>query len=117
MEWGKRGWFSAPLASMGAGREVGKELLPYQTNDGVLLAVVALWLLRRPLKDPKKMEQFEFEQGIGFSPFAGTGNGVFKALRKDEAHGAMLMSPRSTDILCETGPIFAFAGEAIWKSM
>lgn len=40
---------------------------------------------RKMLKDPKKMAQFGFEQGIGFVPFGGIGYGAFKALRKDDA--------------------------------
>jgi HEAT repeat protein len=39
---------------------------------------------RKMLKDPKKMAQFGFEQGIGFVPFAGIGYGAIKALRKDD---------------------------------
>jgi len=37
------------------------------------------------LKDPKKMAQFGFNQGIGYIPFAGIGYGVFKAVTKDDA--------------------------------
>jgi HEAT repeat protein len=36
------------------------------------------------LKDPKKMAEFGFEQGIGFIPFAGLGWGAVKALTKDD---------------------------------
>jgi len=39
---------------------------------------------KKMLKDPKKMAQFGFEQGIGFIPFAGLGLGAFKALTKDD---------------------------------
>jgi len=39
---------------------------------------------KKMLKDPKKMAQFGFEQGIGFIPFAGVGMGAFKALTKDD---------------------------------
>jgi HEAT repeat protein len=37
------------------------------------------------LRDPKKMAEFGFEQGIGFVPFAGIGWGAIKAIRKDDA--------------------------------
>src|SRR5882762_8317679 len=40
---------------------------------------------KKRLKDPKKIAQFGFEQGIGFIPFAGGGMGVFKAVTKDAA--------------------------------
>lgn len=40
---------------------------------------------KKMLKDPKKMAQFGFEQGIGFVPFAGVGMGAFKALTKDDS--------------------------------
>jgi HEAT repeat protein len=36
------------------------------------------------LKDPKKMAQIGFEQGIGFIPFASLGWGVVKVLKKDD---------------------------------
>jgi HEAT repeat protein len=39
---------------------------------------------KKMLKDPKKMAQFGFEQGIGFIPFAGIGYGGFKMLTKDD---------------------------------
>ena len=39
---------------------------------------------RKMLKDPRKMVQFGFEQGIGFIPFAGIGYGTLKALRRDD---------------------------------
>jgi HEAT repeat protein len=37
------------------------------------------------LKDPKKMAQLGFEQGIGFIPFAGIGWGAIKAITKDDS--------------------------------
>lgn len=40
---------------------------------------------KKMLKDPKKMAQFGFEQGIGFIPFASVGLGAFKALTKDDS--------------------------------
>ena len=39
---------------------------------------------KKMLKDPKKMAQFGFEQGLGFVPFASLGYGVIKAVRKDD---------------------------------
>jgi HEAT repeat protein len=39
---------------------------------------------KKMLKDPKKMAQFGFEQGLGFIPFASIGYGVVKAVRKDD---------------------------------
>jgi HEAT repeat protein len=37
------------------------------------------------LKDPKKMAQLGFEEGIGFIPFAGIGWGAIKAITKDDS--------------------------------
>ncbi|HMF91003.1 MAG TPA: HEAT repeat domain-containing protein [Candidatus Angelobacter sp.] len=39
---------------------------------------------KKMLKDPKKMAQFGFEQGLGFVPFASLGYGVIKAVRRDD---------------------------------
>ena len=39
---------------------------------------------KKMLKDPKKLAQFGFEQGVGFIPFGGIGLGVFKTLTKDD---------------------------------
>lgn len=39
---------------------------------------------KKMLKDPKKMAQFGFEQGLGFVPFASLGYGVVKAVRRDD---------------------------------
>ncbi|HKF23384.1 MAG TPA: HEAT repeat domain-containing protein [Candidatus Angelobacter sp.] len=39
---------------------------------------------KKMLKDPKKIAQFGFEQGLGFIPFASIGYGVVKAVRKDD---------------------------------
>ena len=39
---------------------------------------------KQMLKDPKKMAQFGFEQGLGFVPFASVGYGVVKAVRRDD---------------------------------
>ena len=39
---------------------------------------------KKMLKDPQKLAQFGFEQGIGFIPFAGIGWSTFKMLRKDD---------------------------------
>lgn len=40
---------------------------------------------KQMLKDPKKMAQFGFEQGLGMVPFASLGYGVVKAVRRDDA--------------------------------
>jgi HEAT repeat protein len=40
---------------------------------------------RSMLRDPKKMAEFGFEEGIGFIPFAGIGWGAVKAIRKDDS--------------------------------
>jgi hypothetical protein len=39
---------------------------------------------KKMLKDPQKLAQFGFEQGIGFIPFAGIGWSAFKMMRKDD---------------------------------
>jgi hypothetical protein len=51
-------------------RKAGKGLIASQTSM---------------LRDPKKMAQFGFEEGIGFIPFAGIGWGAIKAIRKDDS--------------------------------
>ncbi len=51
-------------------RKAGKGLIASQTSM---------------LRDPKKMAQFGFEEGIGFVPFAGIGWGAIKAIRKDDS--------------------------------
>ena len=51
-------------------RKAGKGLIASQTSI---------------LKDPKKMAQLGFEEGIGFIPFAGIGWGAIKAIRKDDS--------------------------------
>jgi HEAT repeat protein len=38
----------------------------------------------KTLKDPKKMAQFGFEEGIGYVPFGGFAYGAFKELTKDD---------------------------------
>lgn len=40
---------------------------------------------KKMLKDPKKMAELGFEQGIGFIPFAGVGYGAIKAIGRDDA--------------------------------
>jgi hypothetical protein len=40
---------------------------------------------RSMLRDPKKMAELGFEEGIGFIPFAGIGWGAVKAIRKDDS--------------------------------
>lgn len=63
---------------------------------------------KKMLKDPQKLAQFGFEQGIGFIPFAGIGWSAFKMLRKDDtspilAASAMTLAndpdPKSADAL------------------
>jgi HEAT repeat protein len=39
---------------------------------------------KKMLKDPKKLAQFGFEQGVGFIPFGGLTLGVFRTLTKDD---------------------------------
>lgn len=39
---------------------------------------------KQMLKDPKRMAQFGFEQGLGQVPFASIGYGVVKAVRRDD---------------------------------
>ena len=51
-------------------RKAGKGLIASQTSM---------------LRDPKKMAEFGFEEGIGFIPFAGIGWGALKAIRKDDS--------------------------------
>jgi HEAT repeat protein len=51
-------------------RKAGKGLIASQTSM---------------LRDPKKMAEFGFEEGIGFIPFAGIGWGVIKAIRKGDS--------------------------------
>ena len=51
-------------------RKAGKGLIASQTSM---------------LRDPKKMAEFGFEEGIGFIPFAGIGWGAIKAIRKDDS--------------------------------
>ena len=51
-------------------RKAGRGLLASKTSD---------------LKDPKKMAQLGFEEGIGFIPFAGIGWGAIKAITKDDS--------------------------------
>jgi HEAT repeat protein len=39
---------------------------------------------KKMLRDPKKLAQFGFEQGVGFIPFGGLTLGVFRSLTKDD---------------------------------
>lgn len=39
---------------------------------------------KKMLKDPQKLAQFGFEQGVGFVPFGGLGLTVVRSLRKDD---------------------------------
>ena len=63
---------------------------------------------KKMLKDPKKMAQFGFDQGVGFIPFAGVGLTAINMLTKDDvspvraAAAKMLASdpdPRSREAL------------------
>jgi HEAT repeat protein len=49
-----------------------------KVNRGLIASQTAI------LKDPKKMAQLGFEEGIGFIPFAGIGWGAVKAIAKDD---------------------------------
>lgn len=61
--------------------EVYYEILNGQRKAGRGLIASQTSLLR----DPKKMAEFGFEEGIGFIPFAGIGWGAIKAIRKDDS--------------------------------
>ena len=63
-----------------SGYEVYYAILTGETKTGTGL----LDQQKKMLKDPQKMAQFGFEQGISFIPFAGTGWSAFKMLRKDD---------------------------------
>jgi HEAT repeat protein len=56
--------------SLNGQRKAGRGLIAAQTSM---------------LRDPKKMAEFGFEEGIGFIPFAGIGWGAIKAIRKDDS--------------------------------
>ena len=65
---------------------------------------------KKMLKDPQKLAQFGFEQGIGFIPFAGIGWSAFKMLRKDDTSPVLAASaitladdpdPKSGDALAD----------------
>src|SRR6202158_838086 len=61
--------------------EVYYEILNGQRKAGRGLIAAQTSLLR----DPKKMAEFGFEEGISFIPFAGIGWGAIKAIRKDDS--------------------------------
>ncbi len=63
-----------------SGYEVYYAILTGETKTGTSL----LDQQKKMLKDPQKLAQFGFEQGIGFVPFAGIGWSAFKMLRKDD---------------------------------
>ncbi len=63
-----------------SGYEVYYAILTGETKTGTSL----LDQQKKMLKDPQKLAQFGFEQGIGFIPFAGIGWSTFKMLRKDD---------------------------------
>ena len=65
---------------------------------------------KKMLKDPQKLAQFGFEQGIGFIPFAGLGWNAFKMIRRDDTSPILAASaltlandpdPKSGDALVE----------------
>src|ERR1700674_3170510 len=60
-------------------RKAGKGLIASQTSI---------------LKDPKKMAQLGFEQGIGFVPFAGVGWVAIKTITKDDTSPVRAASPK-----------------------
>jgi HEAT repeat protein len=87
-----------------SGYEVYYAILTGETKTGTGL----LDEQKKMLKDPQKLAQFGFEQGIGFIPFAGIGWSAFKMLRKDDtspilAASAMTLAndpdPRSAEAL------------------
>jgi hypothetical protein len=61
--------------------EVYYEILARQrkTGKGIMASETSI------LKDPKKMAQLGFEEGIGFIPFAGIGYGAIKTMMKDDS--------------------------------
>ena len=63
-----------------SGYEVYYAILTGETKTGTGL----LDEQKKMLKDPQKLAQFGFEQGIGFIPFAGIGWSAFKMIRKDD---------------------------------
>lgn len=63
-----------------AGFEVYYAILTGQRKSGSGLVAEQ----EKMLRDPKKMAQFGFEQGIGFVPFAGMGWTVFKMISKGD---------------------------------
>jgi len=63
-----------------SGYEVYYAILTGETKTGTGL----LDQQKKMLKDPQKLAQFGFEQGIGFIPFAGIGWSAVKMLRKDD---------------------------------
>jgi HEAT repeat protein len=72
---------SLDLMHDSSGYEVYYEILNGERKAGKGLIASQTSMLR----DPKKMAEFGFEQGIGFVPFAGIGWGAIKAIRKDDA--------------------------------
>jgi len=50
-----------------------------KTGKGIIASQTAF------LKDPKKLAQLGFEEGIGFIPFAGIGWQAFKIVKKDDS--------------------------------
>jgi len=73
---------------------------------------------KKMLKDPQKLAQFGFEQGIGFIPFAGIGWSAIKMIRKDDTSPILAASaitlaadpdPKSGDAL-----VNAAEGQKSW---
>ena len=70
--------------------EVYYEILNGQRKAGKGLIAAQTSMLR----DPKKMAEFGFEEGIGFIPFAGIGWGAIKAIRKDDSSPVRAVAAR-----------------------
>jgi HEAT repeat protein len=95
-----------------SGYEVYYEVLTGErkTGKGVLTQAAAF-------KDPKKLAELGFQQGIGFIPFAGLGWKAFKAIKKDDsspvrAAAATVLTrdpdPKTTQVLADA------AGDKNW---
>jgi len=95
-----------------SGYDVHYEILTGErkTGKGILAQTGAY-------KDPKKLPELGFQQGIGFIPFAGLGWKAFKEVKKDDsspvrAAAATVLTkdpdPRTTQVLAEA------AGDKNW---
>jgi HEAT repeat protein len=78
------------LLSLGddSGYQVYYAILTGESKTGASL----LEEQKKMLKDPQKMAQFGFEQGIAFIPFAGLGWNAVKMIRKDDTAPVMAAS-------------------------